>query len=159
MWPYGPFTAANQCGTQIVIKVGAEHRALGSFWLQDLGNWLWFHTAAGRNFLPAAVWRTRANLEWPVATKRSLLTAMMREKNNDTWSSRNFFFIYHLFFLESSTLITSGNKYITARKNECLPVFLCSVLLPTLANQPGIFPSFPILHLIQCPLLFLTPSN
>lgn len=42
----------NQCGTQIVIKVGTERGALGSFWLQDLGNWLWFPTAAGRRFLP-----------------------------------------------------------------------------------------------------------
>lgn len=52
MFPYGPFAAANQCVTQIVIKVGAEHKALGSFWLQDLGDWLWFPTAAGRGFLP-----------------------------------------------------------------------------------------------------------
>lgn len=52
MFPYGPFTAANQRATQIVVKVGAEHKALGSFWLQDLGNWLRFPTAAGRRFLP-----------------------------------------------------------------------------------------------------------
>lgn len=127
IFPYGPFTAANQCGTQIVIKVGAERGALGSFWLQDLGNWLRFHTAAGRNFLPAAVWRTRANLEWPVATKRSLLTAMMREKNNDTWSSRNFFSSTIFFFFWNQVLwlllVTSTEQQ--ERMSVCL--YFCAL--------------------------------
>lgn len=68
---------------------------------------------------------------------------MMQEKNNDIWNYGTG---------KSEELLWD---FCPSHYHVSLPVFLCSVLVATLANQPRVFLLFPILDLTQCPLSFL----